>query len=687
MVGQTNENGGFYFRAVTLGEYMIVIEREGFKRVEQLLTVLPDSAPVLRFQLEIASLSQTIDIVAQPELMGSDSPTPTALVSQNQITQTPGASRSNSLGMITDYVPGAYMIHDQLHIRGGHQVTWLVDGVPIPNTNIASNVGPQFDPKDIDYLEVQRGSYSAEYGDRTYGIFNVAPRSGFDSNREIEFVTGYGSFNQTNNQLRIGSHTNRFAYYGSLTGYRSDFGLATPTPEFLHDQSNGLGGFVSLVYNATPSDQIRLAASSRRDHYQVPNDPEAQAAGIRDVDQERDTFTNFSWVHTFNSRLLLTVSPFYHSNRVDYIGGYVGPVDENLPLIPTDQHESNYGGVQSVFSVLTHNNQVKLGYYGFLQSDSTFFGLRTGSDTGLSLSQKQDLRGSLQAGFLEDQFKPTPWLTLTGGLRLTRFEGQLSENAIDPRAGAAIRLPRLNWVLRGFYGRYYQAPPLLTVSGPLLDLALNQGIGFIPLRGEHDEEYQYGLAIPLGGWLVDTDYFHTRVRNLFDHNSLGNSNIFFPLTIEQGRIRGLEVMLRSPRLMGRVALSLAYSHQQAEGRGGITGGLTDFSYSPDYFLLDHDQRHTLNVGFNASLPRRSFVAGNIGYGSGFTDGEGPQHLPGHTLLDLSLGKSFGEKWSLGIHCLNVANRRLLLDNSATFGGTHYNDPRQIYAEMRFRFHY
>ena len=48
-----------------------------------------------------------------------------------------------------------------------------IDGVPVPNTNIATNVGPQFDPKDIDYMEVQRGSFSADAGDRTYGVFNV----------------------------------------------------------------------------------------------------------------------------------------------------------------------------------------------------------------------------------------------------------------------------------------------------------------------------------------------------------------------------------------------------------------------------------------------------------------------------------------------------------------------------------
>ena len=73
-------------------------------------------------------------------------------------------------------------------MRGGHQVSWLIDGVQIPNTNIASNLGAQIDPKDIDYLEVQRGSYTADIGDRTYGVFNVVPRTGFERNRQAELV-------------------------------------------------------------------------------------------------------------------------------------------------------------------------------------------------------------------------------------------------------------------------------------------------------------------------------------------------------------------------------------------------------------------------------------------------------------------------------------------------------------------
>jgi hypothetical protein len=54
---------------------------------------------------------------------------------------------------------------------------------------------------------------------------------------------------------------------------------------------------------------------------------------------------------------------------------------------------------------------------------------------------------------------------------------------------------------------------------------------------------------------------------------------------------------------------------------------------------------------------------------------------------VSLGKSLGEKVSVSITALNIANSHLLVDNSLTFGGTHFNNPREIYGELRYRFHY
>ena len=258
----------------------------------------------------------------------------------------------------------------------------------------------------------------------------------------------------------------------------------------------------------------------------------------------------------------------------------------------------------------------------------------------------------------------------------------------------------MNWVFRAFYGHYYQAPPLTTISGPLLEfIQSGSQLSFASLHGERDEEHQFGVTIPFRGWLLDADNFQTRANNFFDHNNVGESNIFIPVTIDGALIRGWELTLRSPRLWNRGQVHLAYSNQVAQARGAITGGLICFppasplcQPAPGYGPIDHDQRNTLNVGFNANLPWHAFASSNVYYGSGFTNGmpnaqfPGP-YLPGHTTFDVSLGKSFGEKYTVSLTALNVANRRVLLDNSLTFGGFHFNDPREIYVEFRWRFHY
>jgi outer membrane receptor protein involved in Fe transport len=278
------------------------------------------------------------------------------------------------------------------------------------------------------------------------------------------------------------------------------------------------------------------------------------------------------------------------------------------------------------------------------------------------------------------------------GMRPTHFSGGVSENAISPRFGAALNVPHLNWTFRAFYGNYYQAPPLITASGPLVQFAQANNLGFIPLRGERDEEHQFGVTIPLRGWIIDADNFRTRAVNFFDHNNIGESNLFFPITIGEALIRGWELTLRSPRIAHRGQLHLAYSNQIAEGGGAITGGLTDFSLPSGLSPLDHDQRNTLNVGGDVSLPWHSYASTNVYYGSGFSNAFPGQpypgdYLPQHTTFDLTLGKDFRERYSISLTGINIANRRAQLDNSVTFGGFHWNSPREIYVECRYRFHY
>jgi outer membrane cobalamin receptor len=688
---QSDVNGDFHFDAVPLGEYTVTVSQPNFVTLKKNITVLSGTAPILHFELLLATQNQSITVSAENGPAQGESVTPTGLVDREEITQTPGATRSNSLAMITDYVPGAFLAHDQLHVRGGHQVSWLVDGVPIPNTNISSNLGPQIDPKDIDTVEMERGSYSADFGDRTYGVFDVAPRTGFERNNEAELVAGFGNFYQSDDQINFGGHTNRFAYYASANGNRTDLGLQTPTSAVIHDRANGYGGFASLIYNADSQDQLRFVTSLRRDYYQIPFDPVDPKINpgefLRDANRESDGFVTFSWVRTFSPGLVLTVSPFYHFNSANY-----GSKPSDTPTAATQDRSSKYEGGQATLTYVKGRNNARAGIYGFGQQDSQLFGLLFNDGSGTSpLRDTENISGGLSALYAEDQFRLTSLFTLNAGIRQTHFSGSVVENATSPRFGAALRIPKLNWVFRGFYGHFYQAPPLVTLSGPSLQqIVNNQGFAFTPLRGERDEESQFGVTIPFKAWTLDADTFRTRAKNFFDHNNLNNSDIFFPITINGALIRGWELTFRSPRINNRGQLYLTYSNQIALGRGVINGGLIPSGTLPnnDFFTLDHDQRNTLHVGGMVNLPWRGYASTDIYYASGFSNGNPPpSHLHGRTTFDLSLGKNFGEHLSVSVSAINVANRRVLLDNSFTFGGTHFLNPRELFVQLRYRFHY
>jgi hypothetical protein len=109
--GQTDGNGEFSFTSVPVGDYKITVTQVDFETSAQTVTVTSGTSPILHFQLAIAAVSQATDVVAQAGVPNMDSVTPTTLIDRDDIAQTPGAARTNSMAMITDYTPGAYVTH------------------------------------------------------------------------------------------------------------------------------------------------------------------------------------------------------------------------------------------------------------------------------------------------------------------------------------------------------------------------------------------------------------------------------------------------------------------------------------------------------------------------------------------------------------------------------------------------
>src|SRR3989442_7739840 len=158
----TDDEGRFQIDALPAGDHAIHITHEGFRDFDGSLTVLADSSPILHFPMELPTLTQRVEVNAGTDLVDTSSSTSRTTLTRETIEATPGATRANSLDFIANFTPGAYMVHDQLHVRGGHQVSWLVVVVPVPITKIDSNLGTQLESKAIDCVADQhRGYYGA----------------------------------------------------------------------------------------------------------------------------------------------------------------------------------------------------------------------------------------------------------------------------------------------------------------------------------------------------------------------------------------------------------------------------------------------------------------------------------------------------------------------------------------------
>ena len=118
-------------------------------------------------------------------------------------------------------------------------------------------------------------------------------------------------------------------------------------------------------------------------------------------------------------------------------------------------------------------NDLQAGVYGFGQHQYNYFNnqFTDGTRPELPVSSIGVNRRGCRGISSTTSSKSTSWLTLIAGLRQTQFTAYIAENATDPRYGVAVKVPRLNWVFRAFYGDFYQAPPLVTATGALLDLA------------------------------------------------------------------------------------------------------------------------------------------------------------------------------------------------------------------------
>lgn len=188
----TTDDGGFYILTnLPAGEYLVTIEREGFKRVVTTgNNLVADGRLSVNGKLEIGEVTETVEVTdAAGETVNTTSGEVARVIDSEQIQNLTLDGRNYM--QLTTLIPGAPETQDDqleattsLNVsqpingnRGGQNNLTVDGGSNLDagsNTSQVSNVGIDF----IQEVKIQTSNFSAEYGRQSGASINVVTKSG-----------------------------------------------------------------------------------------------------------------------------------------------------------------------------------------------------------------------------------------------------------------------------------------------------------------------------------------------------------------------------------------------------------------------------------------------------------------------------------------------------------------------------
>jgi ferric enterobactin receptor len=271
---------------------------------------------------------------------------------------------------------------------------------------------------------------------------------------------------------------------------------------------------------------------------------------------------------------------------------------------------------------VSRTNKIQFGAQ-FTQSDVSYNFVR--DDTLQILNEQQS--ATTTSVYLQDQFNPMHWITLTGGLRSVYYTGT-EQTFIEPRASIGLNVTnRIR--LKGAYGQFTQ------FVARVVNENLTEGARDFWLLADGETvgvqdatHYIAGISYETPAWLFDVEAYHKDLRGLSEFTlrfqrsgvEFAGSDLFYDGT---GESRGIEFLLQ--RKTGRLTGWVSYTLAQAENT------FEDLNDGQPFAAL-HDQRHELKLVSSLRLSPRLNVSGTWAFGTGrpYTSPESQYFL---TLLD------------------------------------------------------
>ena len=604
-----------------------------------------------------------------------------------------------------------------VHVRGDHaNLQYRINGVVIPES--ISGFGQALDTRFADQVDVLTGALPAQYGYRTAGVVDIRTK-GADLHNAGSVDTVLGSRGHREGSANIGGTAGNLQYFVTGSYLQNQTGIENPTPSdtALHDATRQAKGFAYLSYLLGDQSRVSLMLGSANSRFQIPDVPGQSASysfagatppasAALDANQhERSDFQVLTLQSSLDDGFDYQVSLFNRSSRVHYRPDPVGDLTYNG--VAADVTRTNVAsGLQLDLSrPLGAQHTLRAGLFlqrerGSVADAATVFpadgaGHQT-SDVPLTITDNSQLAGKLLGVYAQDEWQPTPALTVNYGVRYDKVTTIGDESQLSPRLGLVYQLGRDTRVHAG-YARYFTPPPTERIDTTSVQKFLGT-TNALPsdantaVRAERSHYFDLGVSHQLTPQLtLGADAYYRAVRHLQDEGQFGKALIYSAFNFAQGRIYGIDfsASYKADRLSAYANVGLS----SARGTGIETG---QFNFSGDelayiashWVHLDHEQTLTASGGLSYHLADGTLVGGDVLYGSGLRRGfANTDHLPSYVQVNASVSHSFTlggiGKFDLRLSALNLFDRSYQLRDGSGIGvgAPQYAARRTLYVAL------
>ena len=637
--------------------------------------------------------------------------------------QTLPQGKNTPIDKVLLQVPGvsydSAISNPDFHVRNEYaNVQYRINGIQLPDG--VSALGPVLETGFIGNLNLLDGTLPAQYGLRTAGVVDITTKTEFDPGGNVDIYGG--SWATISPSIEYGGSAGQTQYFVTGRYLQSNQGLenATPMENPIHDRTTQekFFGYGSTLWG--DSSRLTYMAGGFVGHFQIPDvqgqeplgdfgSPTLPSTSLDENETDRFFFGVVA-LQTHHDRVDTQFSVFTRYATVDFIPDPYGDLAFN-DVASNVVRKSLLDGLEfDAADRLSDTHTLRAGLTFSVEKTqvqdlATVLPLDADGNplpTPVTLNDYTPKTGWTAGGYVQDEWRMSPEVTLSTGLRFDQMNQFVSANQWSPRIALLFR-PVADTTLHAGVSRYFTPPMQAQATPDNLALFQNttqqQAIALDdPVRPERSTYFDAGVDEKLLSSLaVGLDVYYKRSTDTLDDGQFGQAVVLNQFNYARGFSRGAEFKINYTQGGLRAYANVSGEVSQVKdviSNQYLIGDPVELAYLADNYTYASDAQ-TITASTGASYRWHSLFASVDGiHGSGLRAGfANEQHSPGYTQWNGAVARYFypwhdpQKPLTLRLSVINLFDRSYLLRAATGVGefAPQYGPRRGLFAALNQAF--